>query len=168
MRGLIVLLCLIASPCYGQSFGLCSGFETRSLYGMTVTVKQEPEPKSEAKQEVKAEAKEINITRQVIVRRARSSWVDSSVGAWTVEKLIQHLRGELASAQHRDRVPASELEGRSLRELSDIHDNLHEGYAWNGSVIQSKTVTLQKYQSNCPGGVCPTPSYQPVRRLFRR
>jgi hypothetical protein len=164
MRGWVFILCLIASPCYGQSFGLCSGFETRSLYGLTVTVKQEQ--KVEAKQESKPEAKEVKVARQVIVRRARSSWVDASVGAWSVEKLRSHLRGELASAQHRGLVPASELEGRSLQELADIHDNLHEGYAWNGDVIQRRTVTVQKYQSSCPGGVCPT--NQPVRRLFRR
>jgi hypothetical protein len=104
-------------------------------------------------------------SRTVVVRVARSSWADSSVGAWTVETLRSHLRGELASGQHRGRVPMAELEGRTLRELKDIHDNLHEGYAWNGRTV---TRTVQTYQSNCPGGVCPTPSYQPVRRLFRR
>jgi hypothetical protein len=118
----------------------------------------------------------VSDSRVAIVRRARSSWVDSSVGAWSVEKLRSHLRGELASPQHRGKVPTSELEGRTLRELADIHDNLHEGFEWNGgsSVVHSRSVTVQSFQttakmaSSCPGGVCPSPMSRPVRRLFRR
>lgn len=113
-------------------------------------------------------------SRIAVVRAARSSWADSSVGSWTVETLRLHLRGELASGQHRGRVPMAELDGRSLRELKDIHDNLHEGYAWNGGTAQAKAATIQSYRSttvsggNCPGGVCPVPQSRPVRRLFRR
>jgi len=125
-------------------------------------------------------AKTVTASRVAVVRRARSSWVDVSVGAWSVEKLRSHLRGELASPQHRGSVPTAELEGRTLRELADIHDNLHEGYAWDGggassSVVMSRSVTVQSFQTtakvsggSCPGGVCPSPTARPIRRLFRR
>lgn len=122
----------------------------------------------------------VTASRVAVVRRARSSWVDSSVGAWSVEKLRSHLRGELASPQHRGSVPTAELDGRTLRELADIHDNLHEGFSWNGggssaSVVSSRSVTVQTFQTtakvsggSCPGGVCPSPTARPIRRLFRR
>jgi len=137
-------------------------------------------PSVVAKPVVSASVETVTASRVAVVRRARSSWVDSSVGAWSVEKLRSHLRGELASPQHRGSVPTSELEGRTLRELADIHDNLHEGYAWDGggasaAVVRSRSVTVQSFQTpakvasgSCPGGVCPSPTARPIRRLFRR
>lgn len=101
--------------------------------------------------------------RVTVVRRARLSWVDSA-GAWSVERLRSHLATGHA-------VPSSELAGRTFRELSDIHDNLHEGFAWNGVTVQVQTFTVQTKTmgGNCPGGVCPMPTSRPVvRRLFRR
>jgi len=111
------------------------------------------------------------VAHSQVVRRASSSWVDQSVGSWNTAKLSAHLRGELASPQHRGQVPAGQLDGRSLNELKAIHDNIHEGYAWNGGVTQSRVVTVQPKRvssGNCPGGVCPAPTRFTPRRLFRR
>lgn len=107
---------------------------------------------------------------EIIVRRARLSWTDRTVGTWTDATLRRHLLGELASPEHRGRVSAAQLAGRSLRELQDIHDNLHEGYSWNGTVTTTTMTTraVQVSSGNCPGGVCPTPQRAPVRRIFRR
>jgi hypothetical protein len=103
-----------------------------------------------------------------VVRRAAGSWMDASVGVWTQAKLSAHLRGEIASSQHRGAVPISQIDGRSVQELLAIHDNLHEGWSWDGST-RVRTVTVQRstVQPSCPSGVCPTPSRQRVV-LFRR
>ena len=90
-----------------------------------------------------------------VVRRARSNWLQSG-RSWSVERLRSHL-----STGHA--VPSSELASRTFRELADIHDNLHEGFTWRG-VTRTTTRTV----SSCPGGVCPTNTYQPTRRFFRR
>jgi hypothetical protein len=157
---LFLLLILIPSLSVGQDFGLGShvSYTTNGAFGLGL-VKQE-------------KAKPVEVSKPIvskpilkpIIRQAKSNWVDSSVGDWTADTLRRHLLGELSSNQHRGQVPAAELQGRSLRELIDIHDNLHEGYLWHGElvVVQMKTVEI-----NCPGGVCPVPQRQ-VRRLFRR
>ena len=94
-------------------------------------------------------------SRIAVVRRARSSWLESG-RSWSVERLRSHL-----STGHA--VPSSELASRTFRELADIHDNLHEGFTWRG-VTRTTTRTV----SSCPGGVCPTNTSQPTRRFFRR
>jgi len=109
-----------------------------------------------------------------IVRRALSEWTINSV-SWTVGSLRSHLLG----SNHQ--IPVEQLDGRALSELRAIHDNLHEGWAWDGSsrirsvvvsgnqeIVRSRTVTRQSLiNQSCPGGRCPTnQSYG--RRLFRR
>jgi hypothetical protein len=138
-----------------QTFGLGVSSEvhvTVSTFGLSA-VAFTPAAKQEV---VKPDTPPSAISqRTTVVRRARSYWTEGG-RPWTVETLRVHLFGH--------QVPSEQLNGRTLRELVDMHDNIHEGYSWSG--VQ-RTVTVQKYQSSCPGGVCPTPSYQP-RRLFRR
>lgn len=53
--------------------------------------------------------------------------------------------------------------GMSHQQMLNLHDSLH-----NGTKTVSKPavryVQPVRYQSNCPGGVCPTPVYRTVRR----
>ncbi len=109
-----------------------------------------------------------------IIRRALSDWTINSV-SWTVSSLRSHLHG----INHQ--IPVEQLDGRTLSELKAIHDNLHEGWLWDGSsrirsvvvsvnqeMVRSRVVTRQSIvNQTCPGGRCPTnQSYG--RRLFRR
>jgi hypothetical protein len=89
-----------------------------------------------------------------VVRRASSYWTEGG-RAWNSQTIHSHLL--------KHNVPSSELVGRSLKEMIDIHDNIHEGYGWNGSV----KARVQPV-SNCPGGVCPAPTRFTPRRFFRR
>jgi hypothetical protein len=155
--GLIACLVVLSFPskaANAQTFGLGVSSEvhvTVSTFGLGSAVAFTPAAKQEV---VKPDTPPPAISSERVVRRARSYWTEGG-RPWTVETLRVHL------VVHQ--VPSGELSGRTLKELVDMHDNIHEGFTWNGAVR-----TVQKYQSNCPGGVCPTPSYQPVRRLFRR
>ncbi len=140
MRPLIMFL-LMVSPCYGQTFGL-GECKTETMFGLRVT--------TQAKTEVQQSSPVVQQLTPV-VRQARSYWTEGG-RPWDSQTIYSHLL--------KHNVPARELVGRSLKEMVDMHDNIHEGYGWNGSV------KAQKPASNCPGGVCPT--YQPVRRFFRR
>ena len=51
--------------------------------------------------------------------------------------------------------------GMTKNQMEALHDSLHNG---SRSVSRSRTVTRSVQQSACPGGVCPSPSYAPVRR----
>ena len=118
--------------------------------------------------------KEPTPARLPVVRRALSQWTDPDVGMWDRNSLTLHLKGDLESSQHRGLVPAAQLVGRTLRELLDIHDNLHEGFSWNGQAQRSRSVEVVRpvrlqwtfRQNDCPNGVCPAPAVR--RRLLRR
>jgi hypothetical protein len=147
------MLCLVAcfpADAKAQTFGLgvsSKNSVTVSTFGLSAApvatlqeaVRPSPPP---------ALSKEVWQTP--VVRRASSYWTEGG-RAWNSQTIHSHLLNH--------NVPSSELVGRSLKEMIDMHDNIHEGYGWNGSV----KARVQPV-SNCPGGVCP----QPVRRFFRR
>jgi hypothetical protein len=155
--GLIACLMVASFPvkaANAQTFGLGVSSEvhvTVSTFGLGSAVVFTPTAKQEV---VKPDTPPPAISqRTTVVRRARSYWTEGG-RPWTVETLRVHLVGH--------RVPSGELSGRTLVELINMHDNIHEGFGWSGV-----TRTTARTVSSCPGGVCPTPSYQP-RRLFRR
>jgi len=124
-----------------STFGLGSPAAFTSAVSTQETVKPDtPSPASSSQ-------------RVAVVRRARAYWTEGG-RPWTVNTLRAHLVGH--------QVPSGELSARSLAELVNMHDNIHEGFTWSG-VTRTTTRTV----SSCPGGVCPTNTYQP-RRLFRR
>jgi len=166
MVALAVVYFPAASAANAQTFGLGVSTEphrvTVSTFGLgsTAAFTSAASTQEVVKPDTPPPALSPGVQRVTVVRYARSSWLQSGQ-AWSVERLRSHL-----STGHA--VPSAELAGRTLRELSDIHDNLHEGYAWNGGTV-TRTFTVQKTVagSSCPGGVCPTNTYQP-RRFFRR
>ncbi len=127
----------------GDTFGLSSplGGGLKSALPKTPSVAPRLEP---------ATAVEPRMAFIPIVRRAKGNWTDPDVGAWSATTLTLHLKGELESSQHRGLVPAGQLAGRSLRELRDIHDNLHEGFAWDGTVKQSLQVVTNSRVDSLP------------------
>lgn len=191
MKPLIaILICLLTIPASAQTFGLGPevvevtavvtaetfglGDVPRSVLVATPTlapIKQRAATVLSAPRTVLRSVTEAAPTRIPIVRRALRSWTDRTVGPWSVTTLTLHLRGELESPQHRGYVPVEQLEARTLVELQDIHDNLHEGWIWDGSARRVTTVQRTvSVQSSCPGGVCPTTSHTTIRRglLWRR
>lgn len=165
--GLMAVLAVVYFPAAGtanaQTFGLGVSTEphrvTVSTFGLESSVAFTPAATTQetVRPDTPSPALSPVVQRVSVVRRARSSWLQSGQ-SWSVERLQSHL-----STTHS--VLSVELQGRTLRELSDIHDNLHEGFAWNGATVTQ--TTTRTVSSSCPGGVCPTNTYQP-RRLFRR
>jgi hypothetical protein len=171
---LVILAMLVAIPANAnETFGLGSAspepmaLSSAETFGLTDGVVV-------VRQRIVVEQKRQPVTpvRSLlpVVRRAAGNWIDEGIGAWNETKLAAHLRGELASANHRGAVPVQQLVGRTLKELRDIHDNLHEGWLWDGSARVRAAVTVRQAStywqaSSCPGGVCPTPTRG---RLFRR
>ena len=159
-----VSICLVYSSSLGQTFGLKScetKYETKTMYGLQVKVANSPKNANDSTSLVSAAEpvavpSVVSSTQKVsVVRRARAYWTEGG-RPWNYETIRVHL------IKHQ--VPSSQLSLLTFKEMVDAHDNIHEGFTWSG--VQ-RTVTVQAYQSSCPGGVCPTPSYQP-RRLFRR
>jgi hypothetical protein len=149
-------VCLVAfftADANAQTFGLgvsSKNSVTVSTFGLSALQEVvRPSPPPALSQEVR---RTTVVQQTPVVRRASSYWTEGG-RAWSSQTIHSHL------IKHN--IPANELVGRSLKEMIDMHDNIHEGYGWNGSV----KARVQPV-SNCPGGVCPT--YQPTRRLFRR
>lgn len=149
-----------ASVANAQTFGLGVSSESHSVsvstfgLGSSVATTSAATTQEAAIPDTPLPAFSQVVQRVTVVRRARAYWTEGG-RPWTVATLRSHLVGH--------QVPSGELANRSLREMIDMHDNMHEGFTWSG-VTRTTTRTV----SSCPGGVCPTNTYQPVRRLFRR
>jgi hypothetical protein len=157
MACLVVASFPAASAANAQTFGLGVSSEANSVtvstfgLGSTAAFTSAVLTQEVVKPDTPPPAISPVVQRVTVVRRARAYWTEGG-RPWTVATLRSHL------VSHQ--VPSGELAARSLTELVNMHDNIHEGFTWSG-VTRTTTTTV----SSCPGGVCPT--YQP-RRLFRR
>jgi hypothetical protein len=102
-----------------------------------------------------------SVSQVTVIRRARSYWTEGG-RPWTLATLRAHLLSH--------RVPADKVSAMTFRQMVDAHDNIHEGYPWEGLVTVTSSTTVRAVQTDCPGGVCPTPgrSSFPLFRRFRR
>jgi|694.fasta_scaffold29179_9 hypothetical protein len=111
------------------------------------------------------------VVRETIV--ATSTPVRMSSTRWNVQGNWNYSASEIAD--HLRTTHGVNPAGKSLSEMTAMHDNLHNGYAAYGRVSQPtasvvtttksttryatprRTRLFSRGYSNCPGGVCPTP-----------
>jgi hypothetical protein len=99
-----------------------------------------------------------SVPQVTVIRRARSYWTEGG-RPWTQATLQAHLLSH--------RVPADKVSAMTFQQMVDAHDNIHEGYPWEGSITVTSSTTVRAVQTNCPGGVCPAQG-RPILPLFRR
>jgi len=109
----------------------------------------------------------------VVVRTTVVEPVRVSSTHWNVQGNWNYSASEIAD--HLRTTHGVNPAGKSLSEMTAMHDNLHNGYAASGRVLQPavsavtttksttryvaprRTRLFSRAYSSCPGGVCPTP-----------